>query len=504
MYRSAPYDVQSVGAQSHQQYSDIGSGGGFSGVHGRVNGLGHQYRSSGIPQGASAAPDDSAEAYISRTLYICKLPPDFTEAQISEVLSPFGDIRKITCYPSRQIAFAEYWDLRDAQKARNGLKDVQIGGRQVEIQYSKTRDDRSKEKNTGTLYVRPITTERNFRDPNTLQQYKDLFNRYGEVKKVNTNRKREAEKFIEYHDLRSAEAALEALNGMDFNGVKLEVQFANQSSKTMSVYFSNKEGMVSDGPLMGPARSHHLRRDPASTYGPVRGGGDGVRGGPSLVPGSGMGYSGGPPATGGYWMGPPIKMHWSGTHGPRAVIAAAAAMASSASPAVLATGGSETPSDSAKNRADSAVMTETMPNPMAMLRGQGGGGAGGGPPTGGPTHHSEQHRQHQGVPSSSSSSVSMARGAGSGALASGGPVRLLTQPQPHGVSAGVSGGLMSHLQQQPSTPMGGPTGSGSNGNPNVVSYSTGGTPPPMSSSLPPSLCFGTSSAPSGMSSLSHC
>lgn len=48
------------------------------------------------------------EAYISRTLYICKLPPDFTEAQINEVLAAYGDIRKITCYPSRQIAFAEF------------------------------------------------------------------------------------------------------------------------------------------------------------------------------------------------------------------------------------------------------------------------------------------------------------------------------------------------------------------------------------------------------------
>lgn len=63
---------------------------------------------------------------------------------------------------------------------------------QIEVQYSKIVLDKSKERNTGTLYVRPITTERNFYDPNTLQQYKDLFARYGDVKKVNANRKREA------------------------------------------------------------------------------------------------------------------------------------------------------------------------------------------------------------------------------------------------------------------------------------------------------------------------
>lgn len=43
------------------------------------------------------------------------------------------------------------------------------------------------------------------------------------------------EKFVEFHDLRAAETAQEALNDMDFNGVKLEVQFANTQSKTMSV-----------------------------------------------------------------------------------------------------------------------------------------------------------------------------------------------------------------------------------------------------------------------------
>lgn len=186
-------------------------------------------------EGQAPGPGDiDEEPFVSRTLYFCRLPPDFTEDMIFDACARFGEVRKVTCYQSRQIAFAEYWDIRDAQKARHGLKTLRLNGRTVEVQYSKTQNEKARERNTGTLYVRPMTLERHFHDPNTLLQYRELFGKFGDVKKVNTNRKREAEKFIEFHDLRHAERALEALNGFVFNGVKLEVQFANQSSKTVS------------------------------------------------------------------------------------------------------------------------------------------------------------------------------------------------------------------------------------------------------------------------------
>lgn len=272
--------------------------------------------------GFRGSSDDPGEAYVSRTLYICKLPHDFTEAQIHAIFAPFGDIRKITCYPSRQIAFVEYWDIRDAQRARNELREVYLGGRLIEVQYSKTKDDRDKDRNTGTLYVRPLTTERNFHDPNTLQQYKELFSRYGDVKKVNTNRKREAEKFIEFHDLRSAEAALHALNGADFNGVKLEVQFANQSSKTI-----NKEGLPEAPPSSYPPAPPPTGPPVATARGA---GGRGLRREPSLPPGP-AGYAAPPPPPPPLfelppehqrWGLPPIRMRWLGTSGPTAMAAA--------------------------------------------------------------------------------------------------------------------------------------------------------------------------------------
>lgn len=245
--------------------------------------------------------DLDEEPFVSRTLYFCRLPPDFTEDMIFDACARFGEVRKVTCYQSRQIAFAEYWDIRDAQKARHGLKTLRLNGRLVEVQYSKTQNEKAREKNTGTLYVRPMTLERHFHDPNTLLQYRELFGKFGDVKKVNTNRKREAEKFIEFHDLRHAERALEALNGFVFNGVKLEVQFANQSSKTVSASALapvNGKGPFGGGSSAGAAGT---KREPS----------------PSQI----FANNGRITTTPSNWGVPAVHASWRGVQGPAVVLA---------------------------------------------------------------------------------------------------------------------------------------------------------------------------------------
>eukprot|EP00914_Ancora_sagittata_P025039 GHVO01049953.1.p1 GENE.GHVO01049953.1~~GHVO01049953.1.p1 ORF type:complete len:259 (-),score=48.37 GHVO01049953.1:72-848(-) len=187
------------------------------------------------PPRTGATEDQPSEAFVSRTLYLTRLNHEATEETLRSICAPIGEVRRYNIDPSRQCAYVEFLDIRSAEKARNILRWQTIGGRQVEVQYCRPNARATaKESNTGTLYVRPVTSERNFQDPNTAEEYRKLFEMYGEVKKVNSNRKREAEKFVEFYDLRSAEQALQNLNGYNFNGVILEVQFANQSSKTLN------------------------------------------------------------------------------------------------------------------------------------------------------------------------------------------------------------------------------------------------------------------------------
>lgn len=196
-------------------------------------------------QGASKNPcqhvittdldDPITETYISRTLYLCKLPYDMTEDSVRELCEPFGDLKKVAVYPRKGIAFVEYFDIRKAEGARNTLKSSLVQGRIIDAQYSRGRDGRpSRDTNTGTLYIKPIVSNKTATDPNTEDDYKELFCAYGEVKKVSSNRKRESEKFVEFYDIRGAEASQKALNGYDFNGVILEIQFANTHSRTLN------------------------------------------------------------------------------------------------------------------------------------------------------------------------------------------------------------------------------------------------------------------------------
>lgn len=190
-----------------------------------------------------------------------------------------------------------------------------------------------------------------------------------------------------------------------------------------------------------------------SGYAPVRGAAEALRG-PSPVSGSVPGSSGYTPPLTSYWTGPPIKMHWSGTHGPRAMLAAAAAMATSTSSSLLTTNDKEVPQDSAKNRADSAV-ADTLPNSITMLRGQPSAGTTSVPSPGSTNVISLNPNDQQRALSSTSRVNSV-------------PVHLLQQ-----LSQGVLnvGGLVQHRQamsnmNNPNAP---PPNTGAT-HPNVVPY----------------------------------
>jgi len=209
-------------------------------------------------------PDDpTMEVFISRTLYFNRLPPDSSEETLKSLCEPYGDPRKISVQPHKHIAWVEFHDIRAAERARSALKGSIIEGKTIDVQYSRTRDDRLiKDTNQGTLYIRPISAERDFHDPNPLEKYKELFGSFGDIKKISTNRKREAEKFVEYYDLRAAEASMTSLNGFKFNGVELEIQYAHFSSKTL-----NRDSKLRDAL---PTRVSSRQLESPTGYAPYR------------------------------------------------------------------------------------------------------------------------------------------------------------------------------------------------------------------------------------------
>ncbi|EPR61996.1 RNA recognition motif-containing protein [Toxoplasma gondii TgCatPRC2] len=240
---------------------------------------------------AQSAPnplDQEPDALQSRTLFFGRLPEDVTEDSLRDVVLQHGDLKKVAVYPEKRMAFVEFYDLRHAEAARDALRGSDVLGKRVEVQFSAVKRP-DKDGNTGTLYVRPVSTVHvsgNWTDPNSLDAYRELFSKHGDLKKVSANRKRETEKFVEYFDLRDAQKALESLNGYVFNGATLHICFAQNASRTIN---KNVE------------RSGASRRTPES-YGPVRGSSSGSGGmsrayasAPYAAP-----YAAGPAAYGAY------------------------------------------------------------------------------------------------------------------------------------------------------------------------------------------------------------
>eukprot|EP00922_Rhytidocystis_sp_ex-Travisia-forbesii_P072797 GHVS01108540.1.p1 GENE.GHVS01108540.1~~GHVS01108540.1.p1 ORF type:complete len:400 (+),score=96.15 GHVS01108540.1:214-1413(+) len=206
--------------------------------------------------------DPALEALQSRSLQLVAIADGTTEADITAACEPWGEVRQCILNRDKLTATVDFYDLRHAERARLQLKDNPINTKRVTVQYAvpKPRSDDKKDLNMGTLYVRPQGADRSFVDPNSVDSYKTLFGQYGELKKVSSNRKREAEKFIEYFDCRGSQKAQELLNGYNFNGVILEVQYAQQPSRTL-----NRDSRISDL-VRGP-----YRRNQTDGYGPQRG-----------------------------------------------------------------------------------------------------------------------------------------------------------------------------------------------------------------------------------------
>ncbi|KAL8443231.1 hypothetical protein Emag_006018 [Eimeria magna] len=170
---------------------------------------------------APVDPETEPDALQSRCLFFGRLAPEVTEDVLRSLCEPFGDLRKVTTYPEKHMAFVEF----------------------------------------GTLYIRPtngMSASTTLNDPNSLDAYRRLFSSYGDIKKVSVNRKRDSEKFIEYHDVRDAAKALEALNGHNFNGVSLQICFAQNASRTFNREPASRRVGVSRTPEpfgYGPCRS---------------------------------------------------------------------------------------------------------------------------------------------------------------------------------------------------------------------------------------------------------
>ncbi|XP_020208629.1 protein MEI2-like 1 isoform X2 [Cajanus cajan] len=156
----------------------------------------------------------------SRTLFVRNINSNVEDSELKALFEQYGDIRNIyTACKHRGFVMISYFDLRAAQNAMKALQNRSLRSRKLDIHYSIPKDNApEKDIGHGTLMISCL-------DSSVLNdELKQIFGFYGEIKEIYEYPQLNHVKFIEFYDVRAAEASLRALNGTCFAGkhIKLE------------------------------------------------------------------------------------------------------------------------------------------------------------------------------------------------------------------------------------------------------------------------------------------
>ncbi|RZB51528.1 Protein MEI2-like 2 isoform E [Glycine soja] len=181
------------------------------------NGIG-QYA---IPNGVgTVAGEHPYGEHPSRTLFVRNINSNVEDSELRTLFEQYGDIRTLyTACKHRGFVMISYYDIRAARTAMRALQNKPLRRRKLDIHFSIPKDNPSeKDINQGTLVVFNL-------DPSVSNDdLRQIFGAYGEVKEIRETPHKRHHKFIEFYDVRAAEAALKALNRSDIAGKRIKLE----------------------------------------------------------------------------------------------------------------------------------------------------------------------------------------------------------------------------------------------------------------------------------------
>ncbi|MED6210260.1 hypothetical protein PIB30_062563 [Stylosanthes scabra] len=131
----------------------------------------------------------------SRTLFVRNINSNVEESELRDHFEQYGDIRTLyTACKHRGFVMISYYDIRAARTAMRALQNKPLRRRKLDIHFSIPKD---------------------------LRQ---IFGAYGEVKEIRETPHKRHHKFIEFYDVRAAEAALKSLNRSDIAGKRIKLE----------------------------------------------------------------------------------------------------------------------------------------------------------------------------------------------------------------------------------------------------------------------------------------
>ncbi|GLU13921.1 hypothetical protein SLE2022_305260 [Rubroshorea leprosula] len=181
------------------------------------NGM-HHY---GLPNGVGAiAGEHPYGEHPSRTLFVRNINSNVEDSELRALFEQYGDIRTLyTACKHRGFVMISYYDIRAARTAMRALQNKPLRRRKLDIHFSIPKDNPSeKDINQGTLVVFNL-------DPSVSNEdLRQIFGAYGEVKEIRETPHKRHHKFIEFYDVRAADAALKSLNRSDIAGKRIKLE----------------------------------------------------------------------------------------------------------------------------------------------------------------------------------------------------------------------------------------------------------------------------------------
>ncbi|XP_075488741.1 protein MEI2-like 2 isoform X1 [Primulina tabacum] len=156
----------------------------------------------------------------SRTLFVRNINSNVEDSELKSLFEHFGDIRTLyTACKHRGFVMISYYDIRAARTAMRSLQNKPLRRRKLDIHFSIPKDNPSeKDVNQGTLVV--FNLDASVSNDDLLQ----IFGAYGEIKEIRETPHKRHHKFIEFYDVRDADAALKGLNRIDIAGKRIKLE----------------------------------------------------------------------------------------------------------------------------------------------------------------------------------------------------------------------------------------------------------------------------------------
>lgn len=184
---------------------------------GFTNGFGHYALTNGS---GTVAGEHPYGEHPSRTLFVRNINSNIEDSELRSLFEQYGDIRTLyTACKHRGFVMISYYDIRAARTAMRALQNKPLRRRKLDIHFSIPKDNPSeKDINQGTLVVFNLDASV------SNDELRQIFGAYGEVKEIRETPHKRHHKFVEFYDVRAAEAALRALNRSEIAGKRIKLE----------------------------------------------------------------------------------------------------------------------------------------------------------------------------------------------------------------------------------------------------------------------------------------